>query len=715
MASVSAADNLTDGTLSISSNTVEIQEDSNSNSENFSFIDDTEDIFKENSSDYTLVLQNNNEILTSNDKLLAGDLDSTYFDIVPSEFYSKISVHLKVRKGGYYLKDTFYYYIDNDKSNMLNATNGAIHINLPIDTYHDITFVYNGNDKYAPCSATKKIYVKPSIFIQNSYYVDGGINIPYSIKYNNERNFSRTMFVPFGRHDVTFYNEYYNQTIKKTITVIKRILQTDNLTMNYQDTVEYKVRAADAGNNFISGLKLSFTIGDKTYQAVTEKQGYATFKIHIQAGCYNVTTWYCGVVNKNIINITPIYVDNAFKDMYINSVNTTPGVNKNITYGWKGNFKGSLQVYRSSSLIKSINLDTSEIIGDYLKYDNYSYMFSTSLLDLGDYDFKIVDKNGVVVSQSKVNIRKIPTEVYSYNTELIKNFKESISLHLFKKTGDEGITGRVIVKINGKSYNVNVKDGFGELMFKTPSKIKKYICTVFYDGDNIYDSSSSKFVINVVKADSDVYVSEIIKVKLKSKVTVKAKIYSHYGTKKVNSGIVKFKINGKIYKAKIKNGVAKVTIKTPAKTKTYNCKATYLGNKNIKASSTKFKIIVKKSFTKTIYSSQSTTKTTVNKKITKFTIVVPVKLNTECSESYGAYSVKTYKYLYDDYYGFTHSHVDVLVYKNGKLFNNFKAKYVAYTDDGKTITVNVNGNYWRATSSFNNVLNIYKVKATVWV
>ena len=34
-----------------------------------------------------------------------------------------------------------------------------------------------------------------------------------------------------------------------------------------------------------------------------------------------------------------------------------------------------------------------------------------------------------------------------------------------------------------------------------------------------------------------------------------------YGTKKVKSGIVKFKINGKTYKAKIKNGIAKVKIK----------------------------------------------------------------------------------------------------------------------------------------------------------
>ena len=196
-------------------------------------------------------------------------------------------------------------------------------------------------------------------------------------------------------------------------------------------------------------------------------------QIHLQAGCYNVTTWYCGVVNKNIINITPIYVDNAFKDMYINSVTTTPGINKNIIYGWKGNFKGLLQIYKGSSLIKSINLDTSEIIGDYLKYDNYSYMFSTSLLDLGDYDFKIVDKNGVVVAKSKVTIRKIETDVYIPNTEVIKSFKETIFVHLTEKANNNDLGGKVKIIINGKTYNLNIKEGWGELtLFLFPILLK---------------------------------------------------------------------------------------------------------------------------------------------------------------------------------------------------------------------------------------------------
>ena len=51
-------------------------------------------------------------------------------------------------------------------------------------------------------------------------------------------------------------------------------------------------------------------------------------------------------------------------------------------------------------------MDTSGIVEDYLQYDKYSYTFSTSFLDLGDYDFKIIDKNGSIVAQSKVALNE---------------------------------------------------------------------------------------------------------------------------------------------------------------------------------------------------------------------------------------------------------------------------------------------------------------------
>ena len=225
--------------------------------------------------------------------------------------------------------------------------------------------------------------------------------------------------------------------------------------------------------------------------------------------------------------------------------------------------------------------------------------------------------------------------------------------------------------------------------------VETYFNVVPDDND---DADSYSDSVNAKKFKSKVKVSKVIKAKPNSKVTIKAKIY-HDGSKKAKSGFVKFKINGKTYKSKIKNGVAKVTIKTPKKTKTYVCKATYLGNKNIKSSSAKFKIKVKKT--------------------TKFTLVVPAKLNKKIIRSYGKYSVKTHKYIFINSNGKKDATLKIYVLKNGKRFTGFSAKYWIHYNTGGGIWLyskNVKSLNWKYNYvGYKNVLKVDYVKATVWV
>lgn len=433
----------------------------------------------------------------------------------------------------------------------------------------------------------------------------------------------------------------------------------------------------------------------------------------LEQGIYTIKL--VNYVDKHVMDtaelvIGPTYVDNKYKNVNINAPNAYYNQNKKISYSFEGNFKGSFNIYKDNSLKYSKKIDTSGYMDGIFKYNKHSYTYAISnLKDIGKYVVKIVDSTGKVIAQSTFEITKSPTRSISFDFSTKKGSKETIYLHVYDNDwNDKGINGKAKIKIGSKTYTTKVKNGFAQIKVKFPSKVKTYKCSAQFLGNDFYKSSSEKFTIRVEGESSDIYVDSFI-AKPGKKCTIKAKVFGRYDGKKIKNGVVKFKINGKTYKTKIKNGIAKITIKTPNKAKIYNCKATHVGNKKIKGSSTKFTITVKKN-------AKKITKTkTITKTKNQFTVVVPVKLNKECSKNHGSYSVKTFKYTYYDYYGVKHSHVDVLVYKKGKLSSNFKAKYVAYTDNGKTITVNVNGNYWRATSSFNNILNIYKVKATVWV
>ncbi|WP_405309402.1 hypothetical protein [Methanobrevibacter sp.] len=111
---------------------------------------------------------------------------------------------------------------------------------------------------------------------------------------------------------------------------------------------------------------------------------------------------------------------------------------------------------------------------------------------------------------------------------------------------------------------------------------------------NEYDDLLAKTTIKINKIPTQV-ISSSFSAKIGSKGDIHASIFN----KKENgiyetSGKAKFKIAGKTYTSKFKKGSASIRIKLPLTAKTYICTVKFLGNKNYKASSYKFKIKVSK-------------------------------------------------------------------------------------------------------------------------
>lgn len=604
----------------------------------------------------------------------------TYFVVPNNEnVFDYLTIYLRDANNAVNIYENFTYSFDGS-SVKYTSSGGNISLNFNKNTEHTITLQYKGNKKnYTPTTYTFKFnYFNSVEFANEDKYsiVDGGMSIPYYV-YDTEGKIKKSsnIFAPFGLNNLSVYNQYTKHTVTKEVNIKKRILETNDLIMDYEDFIEFKVRAANENDMFVKNLQVTFILNGDSINQYTDSDGYATFKKHLKAGNYTITTKYNGVVNQNKISINPVYSNNKYKNLFLQSATLYYGENKIINYGWQGNFKGHLKIYKGNSLIKDFNLDTSGIIDDYFSYDDYSNSFSTSLLNnIGIYRLKIIDVNGNVVEESTVNIKKIPIKISANDFNGFKNTKFTIKLSLTEKNTNKKVNGKVTVKLNGKTFNVNIKNGKGNLKIRSPSKFKTYYGKVYYNGKDIYESSSYVFKVKVTKFNSKIYFS-VSNGKSSKEVKLKAKILYKNGSKKVKKGIVKFKFRGKTYKSKIKKGVAQVIGITP-KTGDYSCKISYPGNKNIKGSS------IKEKFYSYIYE-----KKTPKKKTKKHSKSKTLTLNAKykwVTKKKGKYTVKARLWrVFSGIMGY-YNDVDIILYKNGiqqkssKYLSNYK-----YKENGK--------------------------------
>lgn len=596
--------------------------------------------------------------------------------------------------------------IINTLDNHLMATNNLTIKSVPYSDYSvgisNINMDYGiGKSIVISISPSSSGYLKYDFYFK--IYDSNNVEKVSQRYYNTAASEKETYYIASaslnpGIYTIKIINNDDGHVMKiATLNIDKTIIESSDLIGNCDKITQYKVHVAK-NNEFKNGLKVTFNCNGNEYTNVTDSNGYAYLNIQLDAGNYSITTKCNGEVNKNNILIQSVYVDNKYKNMYIDSLSTYYDDNKNINYGWEGNFKGFLNIYKGSTLTKSINIDNSKNINTYFTYEKYSNSISTSLLkDAGTYTLKIVDVDGTIINQSSVIIKKIPTALHVNDLYGYKNTKESTYLFLYDKNNDKQcVNGKVTLKFNGNTYNVNMKNGLGKVTLKLPSISKKYWVTATFKGDEHYEPSSHKFLVDVGKYGSSIIVSAPSKVKPGAKTIIKASVYYKDGTKKLTSGIIKFKINGKTYKSNIKKGVAKLIIKAPKNPKTYTFKASYSGTKDIDADSTTFKMTVELSFT----------------------VVVPTKLNKKINRYYGKYKVQTYKWIDYDSDG-RHAHLVVKLYKNGKKLTYYKAKYyVHYSFGGGTwLYTNNHGEtgYKTTDVGYNRVLKADWVKVKLWV
>ena len=404
-----------------------------------------------------------------------------------------------------------------------------------------------------------------------------------------------------GTYTIKIINYYDSKVMDTAKLIVKKTnLETQDLAGTCDKIIEYNVRASE-NDIYKSGLKVTFICNGKEYGATTDNNGYATLKIHLKAGTYDITTKFGGISRKNTISIDKVYVADKYEGIYIKSLSGYYNGKNRIEYGWKGNFEGFFKIYQGNSLLYQSKLNTNGYIDDYFKYDAHDKTYDGSAIkNIGDYNCVITDNDGNQMANAKIKIVKSPTHIKCPSVKVKIGSKKTISIYVYDKSNArKNVDGAVEVKINGKTYKAKVVDGLAKIKsVKLPSKIKTYTCSVKFLENKNFKASSAKFKVSVKKLSSEVD-TFCGSPKTGAKTTVKAHVYiidlsGKYA--KAKSGIVKFTINGKTYKAKVKNGLAKITVTSPSKAKTYSCKAIYLGSKSVKRSSDNFNMIVKPNY-----------------------------------------------------------------------------------------------------------------------
>ena len=195
-------------------------------------------------------------------------------------------------------------------------------------------------------------------------------------------------------------------------------------------------------------------------------------------------------------------------------------------------------------------------------------------LNAGDYTISAVfagnDKYLPGVSNALLTVSKADPalNVFISDVDYYGAFNINVAL-----TGVDaiGLTGDVIVTVNGKDYTVNVVNGKGNV---TGVKLAAgtYDFTAKFAGDNNYNDvgDSGNFKVNKVDSVIDVAVSDI---KVGEDAVITVKLLSDA------TGSVTVNVNGKDYTEPVVNGIANVKV-SGLKADTYDVAVKYSGDNN---------------------------------------------------------------------------------------------------------------------------------------
>ena len=208
-------------------------------------------------------------------------------------------------------------------------------INVPgvSEGTHDVEIKYSGNDHLKPETINKKVTVFRSIIAEN---ITRGWDSPYDYKaefldkdghvlagtevqfivngktYTAKTNsqgiaYLNVTTLDLGVYTVTCVNPVTGERRNATTTIVKRLIENKDITMDFMDGTYYVVRAiGDDGKPVGEGEFVDIYVHTIHYSCRTDKDGYARLKINLNPKTYTITAEYKNtkVSNKLVVRQT---------------------------------------------------------------------------------------------------------------------------------------------------------------------------------------------------------------------------------------------------------------------------------------------------------------------------------------------------------------------------------------------------------------------------
>ncbi|WP_298524947.1 Ig-like domain repeat protein [uncultured Methanobrevibacter sp.] len=377
-----------------------------------------------------------------------------------------------------------------------------------------------------------------------------------------------------------FECSFDDKTVKSAVTVKSTITVNGGAGEVSISKISAEIR--DGNGDLAKNKKVTFKIGNREYEQITDDLGVATLDASLEKGNYTVT----------IINT----ITGETKDSTLVITKTTPTLTLSFV---KENGADVLKAV----LPKTATGDVIFVLGEGNEYSSEIKEGVSRLEDIdpGEYDVNVIyngDDNFNPVSKSiKINVAEKPLESVLMSSKVTTTYgtSKNIVVTLIDEN-DNPLVGRTItVKLNNKVYTATVKSN-GQAIVAIPKSltVKTYVATISYAGEAKVLGATKSVNVVVNKATPKLTAAKkTFKINDKTKkYVVTLKTDKNKVMKKMK---VTVKVNKKTYTAKT-NSKGQATFKLTKLTKkgTFTATVKYAGNSYYKAVSKNVKITVKK-------------------------------------------------------------------------------------------------------------------------